>query len=111
MSPTHFQARSLTTNLSFCLRDTYKRPVRKQVINDAVLDDPDLQLHVTASVFECYLHHATINDHLTAIRKTDLLTEIGRIFVNLERVRVLINDSIDAQDLENLRDMYGNRRC
>ena len=82
-----------------------KKIIHKQQINDVILNDPDLQFNVTASVFECYLQHATVNDQFHDARKNELLIRVGRILQNLNRLKILIEDSIEANDNNNLLDM------
>ena len=69
------------------------------------MNDPGLQFHVTATVFECYLQHAIVNDQFHDARKNELLTRVGRIFQNLNHLNILIDDSIGANDNINLLDM------
>ena len=82
-----------------------KKIILKQQINDVILNDPDLQFNVTASVFECYLQHATVNDQFHDARKNELLIRVGRIFQHLNRLNILIEDSIGANDNNNLLDI------
>ena len=73
-----------------------KKISHKQTVNDIILDDPDLQFYVTIAVYETYIHHAVLNEKLSAERKQVILAAIGNIDDTLSRIRIAIGASIEV---------------
>ena len=64
-----------------------KKIIHKQIINDLILDDPDLDSYVMVAVYETYLQHAQINDTLSEVQRNAILNSIGQISVLQHRIR------------------------
>ena len=78
-----------------------KKIIHKQSINDIILDDPDLNFHVTITVYETYIHHTLLNEKLNEDRKNEILHAIGQILALLQRIRSYVARTID-NNLNNL---------
>ena len=72
-----------------------KKINHKQSINDIILDDPDLNFHVTITVYETYIHHTLLNEKLNEDRKNEILHAIGQILALLQRIRSYVARTID----------------
>jgi hypothetical protein len=66
--------------------------VRRQVIKDTILKDPDLPSIVRCQVTEHYIHHALITEDFPLQLKLDLLATLGEINNKFNMVKGYLND-------------------
>ena len=64
-----------------------KKPI--QTIKDHILKDPDLNNTVKASVFDCYMQHAS-DENFMEDDRVRLSSLIGRVFDKIKRIKELL---------------------